>query len=214
VVTADALLSAATGKGERLREAAEVLRSRVGACGELRLVEALRTLRLQHPGAVAQLEAVADRQVWSVVPVTQLMATVLLARLHAEEGDHYRALARLRSAVDRAEARGAVRPLVEVGGDAVLSMLRAEAGSWSEHEAFVTDVVERAATPVGPRVPLTDRELDVLRELPTLRTVEEIADVLVVSVNTVKTHLRSVYRKLGVASRRDAIAEARRCGVL
>jgi len=45
-------------------------------------------------------------------------------------------------------------------------------------------------------------------------TVEEIADAQVVSVNTIKTHLRSIYRKLGVSSRRSAVEAARRTGML
>ena len=47
-----------------------------------------------------------------------------------------------------------------------------------------------------------------------MRTAEEIADSLFVSVNTVKTHLRGIYRKLGVNRRRDAITVARQRGLL
>ena len=47
-----------------------------------------------------------------------------------------------------------------------------------------------------------------------MRTTEEIADSMFVSVNTVKTHLRGIYRKLGVNHRRDAITAARRHGLL
>ena len=46
--------------------------------------------------------------------------------------------------------------------------------------------------------PLTDRERDVLRFLPSRLTVREIADELYVSVNTLKFHLKVIYRKLGV----------------
>jgi ATP/maltotriose-dependent transcriptional regulator MalT len=45
-------------------------------------------------------------------------------------------------------------------------------------------------------------------------TNEEISQALYVSVNTVKTHLRSTYKKLGVRSRREAIATGRRLGLL
>ena len=55
--------------------------------------------------------------------------------------------------------------------------------------------------------PLTEAELHVLRLLPT-SSYQQIAATLYVSPNTVKTHLRSIYRKLGVASRSDAIARA------
>jgi len=49
----------------------------------------------------------------------------------------------------------------------------------------------------------------VLSYLPTMLTTAEIAAELYVSVNTVKTHLKSIYRKLDVARRRDAVHRAR-----
>jgi LuxR family transcriptional regulator, maltose regulon positive regulatory protein len=52
---------------------------------------------------------------------------------------------------------------------------------------------------------LTDRELAVLQLLPSMMSNEEIAAELFVSVNTVKVHLKSLYRKLGVSSRREAV---------
>ncbi|NUR92098.1 MAG: response regulator transcription factor, partial [Nonomuraea sp.] len=57
--------------------------------------------------------------------------------------------------------------------------------------------------------PLTDRELAVLRYLPTPMSLRAIAAELYVSLNTVKTHCRAVYRKLGVTDRRSAVQTAR-----
>jgi LuxR family maltose regulon positive regulatory protein len=57
--------------------------------------------------------------------------------------------------------------------------------------------------------PLTDKELVVLRLLPTTLSQPEIANELFVSVNTVRTHIQGIYRKLGVASRQEAVASAR-----
>ena len=65
-----------------------------------------------------------------------------------------------------------------------------------------------------PAEALSDRELAVLRLLPTMLTNREIADQLYVSVNTVKTHLKQVYRKLGAADRADAVSRARRLGLI
>lgn len=75
------------------------------------------------------------------------------------------------------------------------------------------------AGPVSPAPdtrtdPVTDRELSVLRYLPSRLTNREIATELAVSDNTLKTHLRSLYRKLGVNSRSDAVVQARRTGIL
>jgi LuxR family maltose regulon positive regulatory protein len=58
--------------------------------------------------------------------------------------------------------------------------------------------------------PLTERELDVLRYLPTRLSTVDIARRLQISPNTVKTHLKSIYQKLGAGSRNDAIVEAAR----
>ena len=61
---------------------------------------------------------------------------------------------------------------------------------------------------------LTDRELAVLRYLPTPLSQREIAAELYVSLNTVKTHARGVYRKLGVTGRQPAVQRARELGLL
>jgi DNA-binding CsgD family transcriptional regulator len=63
-------------------------------------------------------------------------------------------------------------------------------------------------------VEFTRRELEVLRYLPSMLTAGEIAGELFVSVNTIKAHMRSIYRKLGVSRRRDAVVRAYECGVL
>ena len=61
---------------------------------------------------------------------------------------------------------------------------------------------------------LTDRERDVLRMLPSRLTLREIASELFVSQNTLKFHLRVIYRKLAVNSRSEAVEQARRMGLL
>lgn len=63
-------------------------------------------------------------------------------------------------------------------------------------------------------VELSDRELAVLRLLRTDLTQREIGDQLYVSFNTVKSHIQSIFRKLDVATRKDAIARARDLGLL
>jgi LuxR family maltose regulon positive regulatory protein len=73
------------------------------------------------------------------------------------------------------------------------------------------------APPTGPRPPaepLSESELRVLRYLPTNLTAPEIAGELYVSRNTVKTHLRSLYAKLGTHRRTEAVERARNLGLL
>ena len=57
--------------------------------------------------------------------------------------------------------------------------------------------------------PLTDREMEVLRLLPTQLTLREIGDQLFVSHNTVKSHVKAIYRKLGCATRAEASERVR-----
>jgi LuxR family maltose regulon positive regulatory protein len=61
---------------------------------------------------------------------------------------------------------------------------------------------------------LSDAELRVLRYLPSNLKAPEIAAELYVSANTVRTHLRHIYAKLGAHSRNDAVARARDIGLL
>jgi LuxR family maltose regulon positive regulatory protein len=57
---------------------------------------------------------------------------------------------------------------------------------------------------------LTPKEREILSHLSTTLTTAEIAAALHISPNTLKTHLKSVYRKLGAANRREAVAASRR----
>src|SRR5436305_3721959 len=65
-----------------------------------------------------------------------------------------------------------------------------------------------------PLHPLTTRELDVLRYLPTRLSNIDIGARLRISQNTVKTHLKDIYRKLRVGSRNEAVVVAVRLGML
>ncbi|HEY8543544.1 MAG TPA: LuxR C-terminal-related transcriptional regulator, partial [Acidimicrobiales bacterium] len=66
----------------------------------------------------------------------------------------------------------------------------------------------------APGQPLSRRELNVLRYLPSELTNPEIAAELDITTNTLKTHVRSLYRKLGVASRAEAVRAAKAAGLL
>ncbi|HVW17010.1 MAG TPA: LuxR C-terminal-related transcriptional regulator, partial [Solirubrobacteraceae bacterium] len=70
------------------------------------------------------------------------------------------------------------------------------------------DARERPAR-AGDEVSFTERERAVLRLLGTFLTIEEIGTELYVSRNTVKTHVRAIYQKLGVGERREAVRRAR-----
>jgi LuxR family transcriptional regulator, maltose regulon positive regulatory protein len=72
----------------------------------------------------------------------------------------------------------------------------------------------RPRRPVQMAVPLTERELAVLRLLPTWLSTREIGRELYVSPNTVRSHVQAIYRKLQVNSRAEAVTQARQLGLL
>jgi LuxR family maltose regulon positive regulatory protein len=79
----------------------------------------------------------------------------------------------------------------------------------------VEHMTDASAVPVGlAATPLTPAEMRVLRYLPTHLSFEAIAEELIVSRNTVKTQAIAAYRKLGVSSRAEAVAQSRELGLL
>ena len=83
--------------------------------------------------------------------------------------------------------------------------------------AHVITLAQRGKTALALRgTPelLSEREMQLLQLLPTHLSNPELADQLYVSLNTVKSHLRNIYRKLFVTSRSDAVARARELGLL
>ncbi|CAM3798527.1 LuxR C-terminal-related transcriptional regulator [Occultella aeris] len=100
----------------------------------------------------------------------------------------------------------------------VRNLLLSGRGRFGRHEGFVAEILAFASNRPypdrGTGLVLTGKELAVLRDLPSMLALREIADAHVVSFNTVRTHVRSVYRKLGVATRREAVDLAHKTGLL
>jgi DNA-binding CsgD family transcriptional regulator len=97
-----------------------------------------------------------------------------------------------------------------------LGLLERHAGNGRADGALTVDPANLPgeAHRAWPDEPLTDSEARVLRYLPTYMGAPEIAAELYLSANTVKTHLRHVYRKLGAHSRQEAVQRARAIGLL
>ena len=82
-------------------------------------------------------------------------------------------------------------------------------------EPHTITATQEKASPTGGLVePLSQRELEVLHLIAVGRTNQEIARQLIVSRGTVKAHTASIYRKLDVANRTEAVARARQLGIL
>ncbi len=125
--------------------------------------------------------------------------------------DRDEALSSVAGAVELAVANGLLQTVVSEGPELVHLVERA---AWRAPRPWI-DRLRRAAagtTAEGPHrtpEPLTERERDVLRFLSSRLTLNEIAEELYISSNTLKFHLKVIYRKLGVNSRAEAAEFAR-----
>lgn len=126
--------------------------------------------------------------------------------------DREEALKTVAVAAELAAEHGLLRT-VAAEGPAVLELV--ELAAWRVPDAWLARLRRAVASDPAPAVApelveqLTDRERDVLRLLPSRLTLREIAGELFVSQNTLKFHLRVIYRKLGVNSRAEAVETAR-----
>ena len=126
----------------------------------------------------------------------------------------------LEHALDLAEPDGTLVPFLL---HPVPRMLERQARHRTAHAALIAEILRllagnrSAPPPPGPHLPvepLSDTELRVLRYLPTNLTGPEIAGELYVSFNTVKTHVRNLYAKLGTHDRAETVTRARDLGLL
>jgi LuxR family transcriptional regulator, maltose regulon positive regulatory protein len=142
-----------------------------------------------------------------------LEVLILLALMHQARGDLPAAHSALRRAISLAQPEGYLRVFADEGAP-MASLLKAlpnqpsVAGYVRRLLAATTGMTRR---PDPSRVlidPLSDRELDVLRLLGTDLDGPDIARELSVSLNTMRTHTKNIYAKLGVSSRRAAVTRA------
>ena len=133
--------------------------------------------------------------------------------------DHDGAYISLERALELAEPNGLRSSLLNFGRS-LQPLLTRQLRRGTAHRALVGELIDALDGGNGrPRAtlvvePLSPRERAVLRYLPTMMSNQEIAAELFVSVNTVKTHLKAIYRKLDVADRREAVRRARRLELL
>ena len=183
------------------------------------LEEARLSIAQQRPGdAVGILDAVETHQ-W---PRYELEVLLLRARaalaLGRSTGDVEYVV---ESALAIAEEHRFMRSLLVDGGplDDVLrrALRRAPGGTYrdalAQHYRSRPPLPRTVDTPRTPYLP-SSRELEILRYLATGLSNREIAAELYISLNTMKTHVRSLYRRLGVSSRSQALAAGRAQGFL
>jgi LuxR family maltose regulon positive regulatory protein len=160
---------------------------------------------------------------------TAIEMRILRSLALQRQGDIQKAEADLERALALAEPEGYVRVFLDEGQpmQMLLGQWLAHAGSGSlrdyairllsqfDAEPHTITAAQEKRSPADNLVePLTQRELEVLHLMALGKTNQEIARQLIVSPGTVKAHTASIYRKLDVANRTEAVARARQLGIL
>ncbi|MDX2681745.1 helix-turn-helix transcriptional regulator, partial [Streptomyces soliscabiei] len=164
-----------------------------------------------RPGAAADLLD-GVRAEGRAGPAVTVRAALVLAQAADEAGDVADARRLVAQALHEARREGLRRPFREAGpwiGPYLATAFRGPAADW-----LTPGVPSSDGAPPPVVEELSGRERDVVRRLALMMSTEEIAADLYLSVNTVKTHLKSAYRKLAVNRRGDAVRRARELKLL
>jgi LuxR family maltose regulon positive regulatory protein len=179
-------------------------------------------LRDDDPGSALRTLPAWHDDTGAPLPL-RLSAGLVEALAARRTGDARRASRTLEKVLRLAEPEGFRRVFTRAGAPArelLIEHLDSGTACWS----LVNELVAAGERPLpaGPGTPmpamlaepLTERELTVLRYLQSILSNTEIAVEMSLSVNTVKTHVRNIYRKLDAARRRDAVRRARELHLL
>jgi len=186
----------------------------------------MRLAQGEAVGAVATLAPLLEgRGGDATAPATAIQASLIDAVANQQLADREAAARSLRRALELAGPEGYRRAFVE-GGTPVRVLLVDHLHRDPAHRALAGGLLDRlrdTATPAPAAAPalaaelmepLSEREQVVLRYLPSSLSAGEIADELYVSLNTIKTHIKSIYRKLDTNRRWDAVKRARQLQLL
>ncbi|HEV2255334.1 MAG TPA: LuxR C-terminal-related transcriptional regulator [Streptosporangiaceae bacterium] len=188
--------------------------------GEIRDAWAVICLAEGDPaGALGAVADVLDGTAPVIGYVTSVEAQLLAGLAHLQIGDQRAADQAAERALALAEADRLVLPFAMTGARELLEALPRHG---TAHGALLADILDvlHGSSPAAENQPpldveeLSPGELRVLRYLPTNLSRTEIAGELSVSVNTVSTHVRSIYAKLQVRDRSSAVQRARELRLL
>jgi LuxR family maltose regulon positive regulatory protein len=209
------------GETDRVERSLDEMDDDVRATPEMRI--ALAELRLAHDdptGAAAAVAPIVDGALAVLVPVFEIQALLLEATARDALGDSGAMSRALERALELAEPDGLLAPfLLHPAPD----LLERHSRLRTTHASLISEILNLLSghTPAARpgdaeplQEPLSESELRVLRYLPTNLRASEIGAELFVSLNTIRTHMRNVYAKLGVHSRADAVKRARELGLL
>jgi LuxR family transcriptional regulator, maltose regulon positive regulatory protein len=212
---------ARAGQASEARTALAALPDDRAVGGEIATAEAVICLADGDPaGALIALKGVLGGTAPVAGHSTAVEAHLLAGLAHRELGDHRAAKQAAGRALELAEPDRLVLPFLLSGS---LELLEALPGHETAHAALLAVILDilhgRSAAPEETAVPpqatdLSPTELKVLRYLPTNLSRPEIARELSVSANTVSTHIRNIYAKLGADDRSAAVQRARQLRLL
>ena len=166
-----------------------------------------------HVHARGAIRPVLDGSTPALLPHTVIEGWLLETSIALTGGERPAARHALLTALALAEPLDALRPFTQAGPH-VRELLVHQHGSFGASEEFANRVLAVGLGHQRQTAMLSEREITVLGLLPSMLSLEEIALDLTVSVNTVKSHTRSIYTKLGVSSRRLAVLAAHERGLL
>jgi LuxR family maltose regulon positive regulatory protein len=203
-----------TGNLDAAAQVLEWLAGRIGETGEILLLRAwAETAAGRHEAARTIVAPVYEPGTSVLLPHTVVEAHLIDAEAALQADDWVAGRRALELALAQAETIGAARPFA-LAGPCTQRLLSSRAAGNGQAPFAAKVAAARVAVVPDAAALLSERELAVLALLPSLLNAREIADEFTVSVNTVKSHIRSIYAKLGVSSRREAVLHAHDRGLL
>src|ERR1700677_1222418 len=209
------------GLAGQARAALAALDGRQASAGEIRNAAAVVLLAERDPAAARrELRVVLDGERPVPSYLTQVEAHLLDAFSCRDLGDERASQEAAEQALNLAEPDRLILPFAMTGAWQLLETMPRHRTS---HAALITDILDAIRSPergglnqsaTMPVEGLSRSELRVLRSLPTNLTRREIAGELSVSLNTVDTHIRHIYAKLGAADRTAAVQRGRELRLL
>jgi len=199
-----------------LAEASKVAERGYGDSEILRFERVALSLSVGQPDIARKLMDAVPSDTDGDNPAADLRTQLQLAWMSSAEGSTDTTERHLLLALEV----GGRHSLVEIFVQAGPAIVQLVAGLPGVRTAFRENILHRSrellAPPSGEGLvdQLTDRELEILSYLPSRFTNSEMAQRCYVSVNTIKTHMTHIYRKLDVANRNGAIRRAQEIGLL
>ncbi len=208
------------GQTQRAEQALAAMGEEERDSGQMRNATAVLRLAQDDPeAAAAALAPIIDGSVSLVdAHLWDIQAWLLEAIARDALGEAGATRRALEHAVGLAKPEGLLFPFLL---DPAPGLLDRHRRLGTAHAVLISEILNvlsgsEAHEGSPPRLiePLSESEIRVLRYLPTKLSAPEIADQLYLSVNTVKTHMRHAYDKLGVHRRHEAVEQARALGLL